>query len=135
MATRRSSLKTKNYRTVGEVICDIANILRPPERLTVTQAAEKYVYLNTPGAYVGYFKNETTPYLREPSDTFTSLHFNGIIFVAPAQAGKTQSLILNTVAYSIKVDPMDMMIVCPTMMAARDFSMRRIDRLHRHSTA
>lgn len=135
MATRRSSLKTKNYRSVGEIICDIASILRPPERLTVTQAAEKYVYLNTPGAYVGYFKNETTPYLREPSDTFTSLHFNGIIFVAPAQAGKTQSLILNTVAYSIKVDPMDMMIVCPTMMAARDFSMRRIDRLHRHSTA
>lgn len=135
MATRQSTLKTKTYRSVGEIICDIATILRPPERLTVTQAAEKYVYLNNPGAYVGYFKNETTPYLREPGDTFTSLIYNGLVFVAPAQSGKTQSLILNTVAYCVKVDPMDMMVVCPTAVAARDFSMRRIDRLHRHSTA
>lgn len=45
----------------------------------------------------------------------------------------TDSLILNPVVYSVKVDPMDMMIVCPTMIAARDFSIRRIDRLHRHS--
>lgn len=45
----------------------------------------------------------------------------------------TDSLILNTVAYCVKSDPMDMMVYCPTQKAARDFSIRRIDRLHIHS--
>lgn len=45
----------------------------------------------------------------------------------------TDSLIINTVAYAAKFDSMDMMVLCPTTAAARDFSIRRIDRLHHHS--
>lgn len=45
----------------------------------------------------------------------------------------TQGLILNWLAYSVAVDPMDMIIYSPTKGAARDFSMRRVDRLHRDS--
>lgn len=40
---------------------------------------------------------------------------------------------LNWVGYSVKCDPADMMIVQTSGPTARDFSMRRIDRLHRHS--
>lgn len=125
--------KTKNFDSVWHVITEMAEMLRPPERISVSQAAEKYIYINQPGAYVGKFKNETTPYMVEPMDTFAARKYKGLIFVGAAQTSKTQSLVLNTLAYSIKVDPMDMMIVCPTMTAARDFSIRRIDRLHRHS--
>lgn len=126
---------TKRYKSIGGIFVDLANYLRPPERLSVSAAAEKYRYVNQPGAYIGPWKNATTPYMVEPMDTFASRNYDGLIFVGPAQSAKTDSLVINTVAYSVKVDPMDMMLVCPTMTAARDFSIRRIDRLNRHSKA
>lgn len=125
--------KTKTYDSIGEIILDLTAMLRPPERLSVATAAEKYRYINQPGAYVGQWKNTTVPYMVEPMNTFTSRLFNGMVFVGPAQSAKTDSLVINTLAYSIKVDPMDMMVVCPTMLDARDFGIRRVDRLHRHS--
>lgn len=124
---------TKRYETVGEIICDLSLMLSPPENLTVSQAAEKYRYINQPGAYIGPWKNATVPYMVEPMDTFTSRDYSGLVLVGSAQSAKTDSLIINALLYSIKVDPMDMMLVCPTMLDARDFGIRRIDRLHRHS--
>lgn len=73
------------------------------------------------------------PGMVEPMNTFTSRRYNGMIFVGPAQCGKTQSLILNTVAYSVLIQAMDTIIYCPTQASARDFSTRRIDRMHRNS--
>lgn len=122
-----------NFETVGDIIASVAEILRPAERLSVAQAAERYRYVNQPGAYVGQWDNKTAPMMVEPMEEFTSREYSGIAFVGPAQSGKTDSLIINTVLHSVKCDPMDMMIVCPTMTAARDFSIRRLDRLHRHS--
>jgi phage terminase large subunit GpA-like protein len=122
-----------SFKTVGDIFCELAELLRPPERLSVSQAAEKYRYVNQPGAYVGDWVNTTTPYMVEPMDEFAARRYRGLIFVGPAQSGKTDALVINTVAYSIKVDPMDTMVVCPTMTAARDFSIRRVDRLHLHS--
>lgn len=122
-----------SFKTIGDIILSVAEILQPSEHLTVSEAAEKYRYVNQPGAYVGPWMNSTTPMMVEPMDVFTSREYNGEVFVGPAQSGKTDSLIINTVAYTIKVEPMDTMIVCPTMTAGRDFSIRRIDRLHRHS--
>lgn len=127
------SFATGYYKSIGAIISSIGEMLQPAERLTVSQAAERYRFVNQPGAYVGPWLNTTTPMMVEPMDTFTSRAYTGLIFIGPAQSGKTDSLILNTLAYSIKVEPMDMMVVCPTQAAGRDFSMRRIDRLHQHS--
>lgn len=68
--------------------------------------------------------------MNEPADNFTSRNYKAIIFVGPAQCGKTQSLIVNPVAYTVRYSPMDAIIYCPTQSAARDFSTRRIGRLH-----
>jgi phage terminase large subunit GpA-like protein len=124
---------TARYKHIGEIFVDLSTILEPPERLSVSKAAEKYRYVYQPGAYIGDWKNKTTYYMVEPMDEFSSKTYSGLIFVGPAQSGKTDALVVNSVAFSIKVEPMDMMVVCPTMVAARDFSMRRIDRLHTHS--
>lgn len=110
-----------------------AEMLRPPERITVAEAAVKYRVINSPGAYVGAWLNSKVPYMVEPMNTFASTVYKGMIFVGPAQSGKTDALVINCIAYSIKIDPMDMMVVCPTNTAARDFSIRRIDRLNRYS--
>ncbi len=133
MSNFRKQKTTKNYRTVGEIICDLSLMLSPPENLSVSDAAEKYRYVNQPGAYVGKWLNATVPYMVEPMDTFTSRYFTGMVFVGPAQSAKTDSLILNTITYSVKVDPMDMIVFSPGMIEARDFGLRRVDRLHRHS--
>lgn len=120
------------YESLGDIVCDVSSIFEPPERLTVSQAAEKYRFLNNPGSYVGPWKNTQAPYLCDPLDVLTSREFNAAVFVGPAQSGKTE-LILNWLGYSAKCDPADFIIYQTAMNTARDFSKRRIDRLHRHS--
>lgn len=133
MSSTTSDQSRKNFRSLGELVCAATELLQPPERMKVSEAAEKYVRLNNPGAYRGPYKNSEAPYMREPMDEFTSRYFSGLIFVGPAQTGKTQGLILNAIAYSIVVDPMDTIVFNPGQAAARDFSIRRIDRMHRDS--
>lgn len=135
MSNYKKEATTQSYSSIGEIFCDLAQMLSPPELLNVSEAAEKYRYINNPGAYVGRWRNMTVPYMVLPMDLFPSRQYKGIIFVGPAQSGKTDGLIINTIAYSVKIDPMDMMIYCPGMLEARDFGMRRVDRLHAHSEA
>jgi len=124
-----------SFDTLEDIVVSCAEMVRPPERLSVAESADKYRYVNQPGAYVGPWYNSTTPYMVEPMNVFASTEYSGMIFVGPAQSAKTDGLVVNTTLYTVKVDPMDMMIVCPTNTAARDFSKRRIDRLHRDTPA
>ena len=119
-------------KTLEELMLQTADMVRPPERLTVSQAAVKYRYLNNPGSYVGPWTNEVTPYLVEPMDVLTSTEYTGMIFVGPAQCGKTDAL-LNYITYTSICDPADIMVVQTAQAVARDFSKRRIQRLFRHS--
>lgn len=106
---------------------------KPPERLSVSQSASKYRKLNNAGAYIGDWRNHKVAYLVEPMDELDSRFFEGVIFVGPAQSGKTDALILNWTLFSVVSNPMDMIIYSPSTAATRDFSMRRIDRMNRHS--
>lgn len=123
------------FKNIGDIFISLSEMLKPAENLSVSEAASKYRYVNQPGAYIGGWLNMTVPYMREPMDLFISRAYSGEVFVGPAQCAKTDSMVINTIVYAVCVEPMDMMIVCPTNTAARDFSIRRIDRLHRHSKA
>ena len=78
--------------TLESLIVDSATAVRPPERLTVSQSAERYRKINNPGSYVGDWKNDTTPYLIEPMDELQSLDYDGLVFAGPAQCGKALAL-------------------------------------------
>lgn len=121
-------------QSLEELIVESAAAARPPERVTVSQAAARDRRLNNPGAYVGPWLNATTPYLVEPMDELQSLAFTGWAFAGPAQCGKTD-MFPNWLGYSAVCDPADMTLVQTSQTTARDFSIRRIDRLHRHSPA
>lgn len=121
------------FKTVEGLIASSAEAIRPAQRMTVSEAAEEYRYLNNPGAYVGPWMNSMTPYLVEPMDVLSSWKFTGMAFAGPAQCGKTD-MALNWIAHSTICDPADIMLIQTSQTTARDFSMRRIDRLHRHST-
>lgn len=119
-------------QTLEKLILEAAEAVRPAKRMTVAQAAEEYRKINNPGSYVGPWKNETTPYLVEPMNVLTSQRYTGMVFAGPAQCGKTD-MFPNWLGYSAKCDPADMMLIQTSRSTARDFSMRRVDRLHRHS--
>lgn len=102
--------------------------------MTVSEWAEDSPrFVNQPGAYIGPWRNETTPYMVEPADELTSPKFRANIFAGPAQCAKTDMLIVNWTGYGADVDGQDMTIVSPTFTASRDFSIRRIDRLIRYT--
>lgn len=122
----------RSSESLEKIVVASAAAARPPERLSVSEAAEKYREINNPGSYVGPWKNETTPYLVEPMDVLTSTHYTGMAFVGPAQSGKTD-MFSNWLGYSAICDPADMMLVQTGRDTARDFSIRRVDRLHRQS--
>jgi len=131
----KSQSARKSYLTLTDLVYDVADILQPQERLTPSQSAEKYRYINNPGSFVGQWSNDTTPYLMEPANCCDDRSYNAVVFVGPAQCGKTDGLLLNWVLHSAVVDPADMLLIEKSQTAARDFSRRRIDRLHRHSKA
>ena len=122
------------FDSLEEMVVSAAAGARPPERLTVSQAAAKYRKMNNPGNYVGDWLNSMVPYLVEPMDVLNSLDFTGMVFVGPAQCGKTE-LWLNWQTYSVLCDPSDMMLVEASQNRASDFSKRRVDRLHRDTRA
>ncbi len=120
------------FQTLEEMIVESARVVRPPERLSVSEAATRYRKLNNPGSYVGPWDNLVTPYMIEPMDELNSYDYTGWVFVGPAQCAKTD-IGLNWVTHTAMCDPSDMMFVHPSQAAARDFAKRRIERLFRHS--
>lgn len=120
------------FDSLESILIATAEGVRPPERLTVSEAAEKYRYVNNPGSYVGKWDNTTAPYLVEPMDELTNRLYNTVCFIGPAQCGKTD-MFLNYQAHTVICDPADLMLVQTKQGTARDFSITRVDRLHRHS--
>lgn len=118
-----------------DLIKQTVSILKPPERLTVVQAAERYHYLKIAGGYTGFYKADRTPYMIEPMNVYDSPNYRMLVFIAPAQTGKTEGLIMNCLLHTIVVNPMDVMVLTPSMSFAKDFSRRRIDRMVRNSPA
>lgn len=131
---KKPSTTTKKYNSLKDLFLELIDSIRPPDRMSVSEAAENVRYVYQPGSFIGWWDNTVTPYMVEPMDTLASRQISQMAFVGPAQSGKTDAIIINGIAYTVCVDPMDAMLFCPTQTAARDFSIRRVDRLHRYST-
>lgn len=116
----RSSAQPQ-YETLESLIAATATMVRPPERLTVAEAAAKYRYVNNPGSYVGPWDNDFAPYLVEPMEVLTSLDYQGMVFAGPIRSGKSD-MYFNWAAYTAECDPADMMVVHMTQASARDWS-------------
>lgn len=95
-------------------------MLRPPERLTVSQWADRHRYL-PPGdnADPGPFRTALTPYMREPMDATAEPDVPQVIFIKCARVGGTEA-INNAIGHTIDEDPMPMMYVQPTREDVED---------------
>jgi phage terminase large subunit GpA-like protein len=112
---------------------DIAKLVRPRERIAVSEAAERYVNVRTASGGVDKWNPELTTYIVEPMNCLNSRQYDAVVFVGPAQSGKTQGLITNFMAYIIKCDPADFLIMQTTKGTARDFDTQVIKRAFRDS--
>lgn len=119
------------YATLEELIAAATEAVEPPERLTVTEAARKYVRIKEKN-YSGPWSAEKTNYLVEPQNVLTSLDYTGMVFVGPARTGKSQ-MWLNWMSHSAKCDPADMMLLQMSQGRAREFSLSDLRKLFRNS--
>ncbi len=122
------------FQSLEQMVLAASEAVRPPERLSVSQAAEKYRFINNPGSYVGPLKMSTTPYLREPMDVLTSTDFTGMIFAGPAQCAKSD-MASSWLTYSVVCDPADFMHIDKSQSSARDWHQRRNEKVFRDTPA
>lgn len=121
------------YASAVNIGRDISFILRPPRRINVTDAVQKYMRVPKGAGNSVPWEPNLTPYVIEPMNCLASREFDAVVFVGPARTGKTIGLIDGWVVYSIVCDPSDMLVVQMTEDKAREHSKKRLDRTFRSS--
>ncbi len=109
------------WRSIERMVLAAASMIRPSARMTVAEWAAKNRYLNTPGAYVGPWLNETTPYLVEPMEMLTSTSHTVVALCGPARSGKSD-IFFNWLGHTVDCDPADMRIYLQTRFWAEQWS-------------
>ncbi|MBK4216127.1 phage terminase large subunit family protein [Paracoccus caeni] len=104
---------------------------RPAQRISVTEAAEKYMRVNVSGQWQP-FRRDVTPYMVEPTDMIASRSYRGLSFCGPSQSGKTQML-QSAIAYMITADPGRVALFQMTREAAAEFERNKIAPMVRNS--
>jgi phage terminase large subunit GpA-like protein len=115
------------------ITADVAELIRPPRRISVSDCAREAVRIETPGGYTGPWDPELTPYMVEPMNLLKSREYEAVVFVSPARTGKTQALLDGWLTHAVCADPGDMGLYFGTQTLAYDYRKRRIERLHRNS--
>lgn len=113
-----------------ELLPRIAAALRPPERLSLADWADRYRRLSSeasaaPGAWM------TLPYQREVLDALSpQSRYAHVVLMWGSQLGKTEML-LTLIAYIIAMQPGPILVVQPTLSMAEAFSKDRISPMFR----
>ena len=115
-------------------VCGAWPALLPPNRMRVSEGARSLI-IKRPGGAGGPWDPMETPYMVEPVDTLGSRRHNAVVFVGPAQTGKTVGLGEGWLTHAVCHDPGDMLIVQMTQDKAREYSKQRIDRAIKNSPA
>lgn len=121
------------YACAAEIRRNVSVMLRPPARITVSAAAASVLRMDIPGGYKGPWDPALVPYMPGPMDELTNREVEGIVFVGPAQSGKTFALVGGAIVHTMVYDPADMLLIHMSQDTARDFSRKEIDRWIRHS--
>ena len=116
----------KNSIAVTPYQYEALQLLCPPERISVSEWAERYRILDAKSsAMPGSWSNTITPYLVGIMDEFNNYGTEEIIFCKPTQVGGTEAL-QNMVGYIVMQDPSPTMIVYPTENLAKSISENRL---------
>ena len=114
--------------TAAEVRQSVAELIRPPRRMTPSEATAAYLRNER-----GPWSAELAPEMIEPLDMLGGREYQGIVFIGPSRCSKTMTLVLGGITYVVTCAPGDMLVSHMTQDAARDFSRTDLDRALRHS--
>jgi phage terminase large subunit GpA-like protein len=116
----QTARKIENFQfTTGE-----RRVFAAKEKLTVSQWAAKHRVV-TSGPFTGPWRNEVTPYLVEPMDSWNLPYVRRIILMFAPQIGKTQ-VAFNCLGYAADQDPGPAMYVMPDEKVAKRIARKRI---------
>ena len=121
------------FASAKDIRRDIANLLKPPRRMKVSEAVAEYMRVPVGGGNSVKWDENTAPYILEPMNCLNSREYDAVIFVGPARTGKTVGLIDGWITYSIICDPSDFLLVQLTQEKASEHSRKRLDRTFRCS--
>ena len=121
------------FASAKDIRRDIANLLKPPRRMKVSEAVAEYMRVPVGGGNSVKWDDNTAPYILEPMNCLNSREYDAVIFVGPARTGKTVGLIDGWITYSIICDPSDFLLVQLTQEKASEHSRKRLDRTFRCS--
>jgi phage terminase large subunit GpA-like protein len=113
-----------------ETIKGLLDGLRPIQRITVSEWADKYRYLSpVSSAEPGKYKTERTPYMRKIMDALSyRTSYKKVIFMKSAQTGGSEAAV-NFIGYIIHICPAPVMMVQPNVDMYKKISQNRIDPL------
>lgn len=121
------------FASAKDIRRDIANLLKPPRRMKVSEAVAEYMRVPVGGSNSVKWDKDTAPYIIEPMDCLNSREYDAVVFVGPARTGKTVGLIDGWITYAIICDPSDFLLVQLTQEKASEHSRKRLDRTFRCS--
>ncbi len=117
--------KASRRRTASLFKTVVKRVLKKPEKLTVSQWAERFRILDESSNFSGKWSNDITPYMIGVMDAFNDPYIQEINFVKSTQVGGTEAM-LNMLGWIIMNDPAPTMIVYPTDDLAKDTSSDRL---------
>ncbi len=131
MKKEQTKIKRKTLRLFRE----IAKILAPPPKLTVSEWADNYRKLSPESsAEPGQWRTDRAPYQREIMDAVNDPEVETVVAMCSSQVGKTE-IELNILGYYIAYNPSPIMILLPTVELAKSFSKKRITPMLRDTPA
>jgi phage terminase large subunit GpA-like protein len=105
----------------------IRSVFAPKPKLTISQWAEKYRWLDEYTAGGARPWGKTPPYLREILDVIGDPRTQEAVIMKSAQVGFTNGILLNIIAYFIHLLPRGLMLVQPSEGAAKKFTKDKLD--------
>ncbi len=110
---KMASTKQVKKDEISPWILEALKVLKPPEKLTVSEWADKYRILgDKTSAEPGRWSTNRTPYLRGIMDSFTDVEVEEIIFCKCTQVGGSEAG-NNMLGYIIAQDPGPTLVVYP----------------------
>lgn len=103
----------------------LRQVIRRPERVTVSAWIDRNVVLGEDSAEPGPYRTDRTPYVREWQDSAALPWVHQVTVQKSTQVGGSQAL-LNVLAYAIAQDPGPITWVMPTREDAAEFGENRV---------
>jgi phage terminase large subunit GpA-like protein len=121
-----------SYASAADLSRSIAELLRPPRRISVSEFARQSVKVSDGNTW-DYWDPDITPYMPEIMDLLTSRQHEAVILAKPARTGGSVGLLDCWIGHSAACNPGDMAIYFTDEKTSQDYGRANVIRMHKES--